>query len=102
MSLKEVLDYLNANKSAQINENRSLHASHVAYQMLEDANKQFNLEYPGIEGWSLDCGAKGVNYLNPGDPYIETIFAWADFSTIEFKIATIEEIMNSDWFLPLE
>lgn len=100
--LHYVLKYLDETKGAQLSENRSLHASHIAYQMLKDVNEEFNLEYPGIEGWSFDCGKKGVNYLNAGDPYVKTIFAYADFSTIEFKIATLEEVMNSNWFLPLE
>ena len=102
MDLQKVLNFLNENKNIQIKENKNLHASHIAYEMLNDVNNRFKLEYPGIEGWSLNCGEKGVNYLNAGDPYIETIFACADFKTIEFKISTMEEIMNSDWFLSLE
>ena len=102
MQLQKVLQYLNENKAVQLKQNRGFHASHAAYEMLNEANDKFALDYPGIEGWSLNCGEKGVNYLNPGDPYVETIFALADFSSIEFKISTVEEIMNSDWFLSLD
>jgi hypothetical protein len=101
-NLEKALNWLNENKNELINATKSYHASHTAYEMLEEVNKKFELDYCGIEGWSAENGNKGVNYLNGGDPYVPTIFALASFNEIEFKIATIEEIMNSDWFLPLE
>jgi hypothetical protein len=101
-NLETALNWLNEHKNELINTTKSFHASIIAAKMLETVESYYKLETFGVDGWSLDCGNKGVNYLNSGDPHVPTIFALADFDTVEFKIDTLENIMNSDWFLPLE
>ena len=101
-NLSKALVWLNENKEDFLRLNPESHASFVAYKMLEEVEEIFNLESCGIEGWSLDCGKKGVNYLNSGDPYSLTIFAKADFKNIDFSIDSLENVMNSDWFLAME
>ena len=101
-NLEKALNWLNENKNELINATKSFHASIIAAEMLETVESYYKLETFGVDGWSLDCGNKGVNYLNSGDPHVPTIFAFATFDTIEFKIKTLEEVLNSDWFLPLE
>jgi len=95
--LELALKYLNENKGERITQSNSFHPSHVACKMLQEANEIFELDYYGVEGWSLDSGKKGVNYLNSGDPYVPTIFALADFESIEFKIDAMENVLDSDW-----
>ena len=99
-NLEKALDWLNENKHDLLVKEPYRHASFIAHEMLKDIEQIFNIETYGIEGWSAENGNKGVNYLNNGDPYVPTIFALASFNEIEFKIAKLEEIMNSDWFLP--
>jgi hypothetical protein len=101
-NLSKALVWLNENKEDFLRLDPNSHASFTAYEMLKEAEEIFNLESCGIEGWSLDCGKKGVNYLNNGDPYSLTIFAKADFKNIDFSIDSLENVMNSDWFLPME
>ena len=101
-NLNKALVWLNENKEDFLRLDPESHASFVASKMLEEVEEIFNLESYGIEGWTLDLGEKGVNYLNNGDPYFKTIFAKADFENIDFSIDSLENVMNSDWFLPME
>lgn len=100
-NLEKALNWLNENKEELMSDKKGFHASVIAEEMLKIAESRYKLETFGTEGWSLDCGKRGVNYLNTGDSYIPTIFALATFNTIEFKIATIEDVLNSDWFLSI-
>lgn len=54
---------------------RFSHPSHIGTKILEEANRKFNLESFGVEGWASkeDGGRTGVSYLNYGDPYYPTI-----------------------------
>lgn len=49
------------------------HPSHYAARVLQEADKNFDLNSFGVEGWTDSVGRSGVQYLNFGDPYESTI-----------------------------
>lgn len=59
-------------------EHRSLHRSFVANDVLVEAEAKFRLGTHGVEGWSSECGASGVQYLNTGNLYDRTIYIRSD------------------------
>lgn len=50
------------------------HPSFLVREVLEEADRKFNLGSFGVEGWSNRSGSGGVEYLNMGDPYDTTIY----------------------------
>lgn len=62
------------------------HPSHLAAVVLKEAEEKFGLESFGVEGWADGVGAKGVQYLNFGDPYSPTIIvrSWRHHCLVSF------------------
>lgn len=54
-------------------ETEHCHCSHTAVEVMQEAEKKFDLGTFGVEGWGDECGRDGVSYLNSGDPYDTTI-----------------------------
>jgi hypothetical protein len=65
---------------------RNNHASHLASEILMEADKRFSLESFGDEGWCDDVGSDGVSYLNTGDSYTTTITCETSHRSARFRV----------------
>lgn len=83
-TLKEARDWCEAQFSERYT--RSFHASHLACEILREADEKFSLESFGDEGWCDEVGADGVSYLNMGDPYVLTIVVETSPRSARFSV----------------
>jgi len=60
------------------------HASHAVAKALEAAARKFNLPYE-VCGWA-DGIHEGIQYLNTGDSYGQTLVAKTDYASVRFTI----------------
>ena len=67
------------------------HASHVASEVLLEAEKLFELGTFGVEGFTFpeSNGRAGVSYLNAGDSYVLTLCVRTDLSTARFGVRSL-------------
>ena len=54
------------------------HPSHLASEILTEAESRYDLDTFGVEGFCSDCGRCGCSYLNAGDTYDETILFFSE------------------------
>jgi hypothetical protein len=75
------------------------HASHLAAEILREAEKRYDLGTFGDERWCCDCaGRRGVTYLNAGDSYAETLAFKSDQCGVTFCVTSWEMLaLNRNW-----
>lgn len=71
---------------------RDGHASHLACQILREAEEKFTLETFGDEGWCDEFGSEGVSYLNTGDPYTLTLCVETSARSAKFSVSSWGDI----------
>ena len=75
------------------------HPSHLAAEILREAEKRYDLGTCGDEGWCCDCGGRrGVTYLNTGDPYTLTLAFTSEPGRVRFRVTSWERLaLNRNW-----
>jgi hypothetical protein len=72
------------------------HVSHLASDIMEEAEKRFELPTHGVEGWSKTM-VRGVSYLNTGDSYGRTIlFVSSDVHTGRWSLGAWGDIAERE------
>lgn len=66
--------------------NRLTHASHLASEILKEADERFKLESFGVEGFCDQVGASGCDYLNMGDSYTQTLYVKTNRYAARFSV----------------
>jgi hypothetical protein len=67
---------------------RDGHASHLACQILREADEKFALESFGDEGFCDEIGSEGVSYLNMGDTYTLTLCVETSARSAKFLVSS--------------
>lgn len=67
---------------------RSSHASHLACEILREAEKRYDLCTCGDEGFCDETGATGVSYLNTGESYALTLCVETSRYSARFLVAS--------------
>lgn len=75
---------------------RNSHASHLACEILREADKRFALESHGDEGWCDDVGSDGVSYLNMGDTYTLTLCVKTSPRSARFVVSSWGDLREAE------
>lgn len=67
---------------------RDIHASHLAVEILKEADAKFALGSCGDEGWCNAVGGRGVSYLNQGDSYALTLCVLTSHRSARFVVSS--------------
>lgn len=65
---------------------RTSHASHLADEILKEADAKFALDSHGVEGWCDGVGNEGVSYLNMDDTYTLTLVCETSNRSARFSV----------------
>lgn len=77
---------------------RNSHASHLASEILREADKRFALESHGDEGFCDPSGVDGISYLNMGDTYALTLCAETSHRSARFVVSSWGDLYESvEW-----
>lgn len=68
------------------------HASHLACEILREADSKFSLGSRGDEGWCDTVGDEGVSYLNQGDTYDLTLCVLTSHRSARFVVSSWGDI----------
>lgn len=73
---------------------RSAHASHLAVEILREADAKFSLESFGDEGHAWDT-QEGFSYLNMGDTYAITLTVETSARSARFRVGSWGAIVEA-------
>lgn len=72
------------------------HPSHLASEILGEAETKYFLGTSGVEGFCDEVGASGLSYLNAGDTYAQTIICRTTRNSARFSVGDWGSIVEAD------